>query len=220
MHGTQTTIKDAVEGIVPRTEGVQVGWDVRVGRDSTDAEAVWVYVVVPDERIEELYERADFRKQATEGRAAAETLLSNSCADRIRAPLLVGRGGRMETLSASRNQAPNALPSHGGGPRAGAMRGGMDGSPMGLRIGGTGAFSVMKATMGISGPHAVRAGWREPRVEACPQHRPEIAGGRAMRRLPAAEYWLSVRTRSEHTFKGPMLSHHAWPDKGCWQQQR
>ena len=32
---------------------------MRVGRDSTDAEAVWVYVVVPDERIEEFYEEWD-----------------------------------------------------------------------------------------------------------------------------------------------------------------
>jgi dipeptidyl aminopeptidase/acylaminoacyl peptidase len=33
----------------------EVGWDVRVGRDSTDDEAVWVYVLVPDARIEEFY---------------------------------------------------------------------------------------------------------------------------------------------------------------------
>lgn len=53
MLGTETTIKDAVARIVTRTEGVRVGYEVRVGLDSTDDEAVWVYVLVPDERIDE-----------------------------------------------------------------------------------------------------------------------------------------------------------------------
>jgi hypothetical protein len=56
MLGTETTIKNAVAGIVPRTEGVRVGWEVRVGRNSIDEEAVWVYVLVPDERIDDFHE--------------------------------------------------------------------------------------------------------------------------------------------------------------------
>ena len=55
MIGSETSIREAVTKVQPRTKGVQVGWDVRVGRDSTDDEAVWVYVVVPDERIDEFY---------------------------------------------------------------------------------------------------------------------------------------------------------------------
>lgn len=71
MLGTETTIKDAVAGIVPRTEGVQVGWEVRLGKDSTDEEAVWVYVLVPDERIDEFHEewaslREDIRRRVRE----------------------------------------------------------------------------------------------------------------------------------------------------------
>lgn len=71
MLGTETTIKDAVARIVPRTEGVQVGYEVRVGRDGTNDEAVWVYVLVPDERIDEFQEewatlRDDIRKRVRE----------------------------------------------------------------------------------------------------------------------------------------------------------
>jgi hypothetical protein len=36
MLVTETTIKNAVAGIVPRTEGVQVGWEIRLGLDSTN----------------------------------------------------------------------------------------------------------------------------------------------------------------------------------------
>jgi hypothetical protein len=71
MLGTEDTIRDAVASIRPRTVGVQVGWEVRVGRDSTDEEAVWVYVLVPDERIDEFYEewdevRDDIRRRVRE----------------------------------------------------------------------------------------------------------------------------------------------------------
>ena len=52
---TETAIKEAVRPIRPRTPGVRVGAEVRVGHDSTNDEAVWVYVVVPDERIEDFY---------------------------------------------------------------------------------------------------------------------------------------------------------------------
>jgi hypothetical protein len=60
-----------VTRIRPRTEGVQVGWDVRVGKDSTDQDAVWVYVLVPDERIDEFNDewdeiRDDIRQQVRE----------------------------------------------------------------------------------------------------------------------------------------------------------
>ena len=54
MLGAQQ-IKQAIIDVRPQTEGVEVGSEVRVGRDSTDDEAVWVYVVVPDERIDEFY---------------------------------------------------------------------------------------------------------------------------------------------------------------------
>ena len=50
------TVKKAVSQIHPRTRGVWIDQDdIRVGRDSTDDEAVWVYVIVPDERIDEFY---------------------------------------------------------------------------------------------------------------------------------------------------------------------
>ncbi len=55
MLGAQQ-IKQAISATVhPRTEGVDVGSEVRVGRDWTDDEAVWIWVAVPDERIEEFY---------------------------------------------------------------------------------------------------------------------------------------------------------------------
>jgi hypothetical protein len=65
------TIKHAIASVHPRTLGVQVGSEVRVGRDSTDDEAVWVYVVVPDERIAEFYGewdqvRSEIRQQVHE----------------------------------------------------------------------------------------------------------------------------------------------------------
>jgi hypothetical protein len=64
MLVTETTIKNAVAGIVPRTEGVQVGWEIRLGLDSTNDEAVWVWVMVPDARIEEFQEEwADLRDE-------------------------------------------------------------------------------------------------------------------------------------------------------------
>jgi hypothetical protein len=71
MLGTETTIKNAVTRIQPRTEGVRVGWEVRVGRDSTGEEAVWVYVLVPDDRIDEFYDewdkvREDIRQRVRE----------------------------------------------------------------------------------------------------------------------------------------------------------
>lgn len=53
MLGTETSIKSALANVHPRTEGVQVGAEVLVGTDSTNDEAVWVYVVVPDEQLEE-----------------------------------------------------------------------------------------------------------------------------------------------------------------------
>ena len=59
MIAAETSIRDAMTAIRPRTEGVQVGSEIRVGRDSTDDEAVWVYVVVPDERIDEFYAEWD-----------------------------------------------------------------------------------------------------------------------------------------------------------------
>jgi hypothetical protein len=59
MIAAETSIKDAMTAIRPRTEGVQVGSEIRVGRDSTDEEAVWVWVVVPDERIDEFYTEWD-----------------------------------------------------------------------------------------------------------------------------------------------------------------
>lgn len=43
MIGTETSIREAVTDIRPRTQGVLVGSEIRVGRDSTDEEAVWVY---------------------------------------------------------------------------------------------------------------------------------------------------------------------------------
>jgi len=55
MIAAETSIKDAMNAIRTRTKGVQVGSEIRVGRDSTDDEAAWVYVVVPDERIDEFY---------------------------------------------------------------------------------------------------------------------------------------------------------------------
>ena len=64
MLVSETTIKNAVASVVPRTEGVQVGWEVRVGLDSTNDEAVWVWVMVPDARIEEFNEEwAELRDQ-------------------------------------------------------------------------------------------------------------------------------------------------------------
>jgi hypothetical protein len=64
MLVTEATIKNAVAGIVPRTEGVQVGWEIRLGLDSTNDEAVWVWVMVPDARIEEFQEEwADLRDE-------------------------------------------------------------------------------------------------------------------------------------------------------------
>lgn len=59
MIAAETSIKDAMNAIQTRTKGVQVGSEIRVGRDSTDDEAVWVYVVVPDERIDEFYAEWD-----------------------------------------------------------------------------------------------------------------------------------------------------------------
>jgi len=59
MLGAETAIKDAMTAIRPRTQGVQVGSEIRVGRDSTDEEAVWVWVFVPDERIDEFYAEWD-----------------------------------------------------------------------------------------------------------------------------------------------------------------
>lgn len=63
MHVTrdisEAVAKEAVAGVQPQTQGVRVGSEVRVGPDSTDEQAVWVYVVVPDERIAEFYEEWD-----------------------------------------------------------------------------------------------------------------------------------------------------------------
>lgn len=59
MIAAETSIKEAMSAIRPRTKGVRVGSEIRVGRDSTDEEAVWVYVVVPDERIDEFYPEWD-----------------------------------------------------------------------------------------------------------------------------------------------------------------
>lgn len=55
MLPTETAIKDAVRPIKPLTPGVRVGAEVRVEHDFSNDEAVWVYVVVPDERIEDFY---------------------------------------------------------------------------------------------------------------------------------------------------------------------
>lgn len=52
-------IREAVTTIRSRTDGVRVGQEVRIGKDSTEEEAVWVYVVVPDERIEDFYKEWD-----------------------------------------------------------------------------------------------------------------------------------------------------------------
>jgi hypothetical protein len=67
LPGTDV-IKKAVASLHPRTPGVRVDEDdIRVGLDSTDDEAVWVYVIVPDERIEEFYEEwTDVRRQIKE----------------------------------------------------------------------------------------------------------------------------------------------------------
>ena len=59
MIATETSIKNAMAAIRPRTQGVQVGSEIRVGRDATDDEAVWVYVAVPDDRIDEFYAEWD-----------------------------------------------------------------------------------------------------------------------------------------------------------------
>jgi len=53
------TIKDAITDVQPRTKGVQIGSEIFTGRDSTDEDAVWVYVLVPDERIEDFYAEWD-----------------------------------------------------------------------------------------------------------------------------------------------------------------
>jgi hypothetical protein len=55
MLGSET-IKDALADVRTRTQGVEVGAEVWTGKDSTNDDAVWVYVVVPDERIEAFYE--------------------------------------------------------------------------------------------------------------------------------------------------------------------
>lgn len=68
MIGTETSIREAVTGIRPRTQGVLVGSEIRVGRDSTDEEAVWVYVVVPDESIDEFYAEWDSIRSRIRGR--------------------------------------------------------------------------------------------------------------------------------------------------------
>ena len=53
MIASETSIKHALTGVHPRTKGVQVGAEVRLGIDSTNDDAVWIYVVVPDERLDE-----------------------------------------------------------------------------------------------------------------------------------------------------------------------
>lgn len=65
------TIQRAVAALQPSTRGVTVGSEIRVGPDSTDEDAVWVYVHVPDERIDEFYEewdelRAEIRRRVRE----------------------------------------------------------------------------------------------------------------------------------------------------------
>lgn len=69
MLGAQT-IKDAMDQVHTRTQGVQIS-EIRIGKDSTDEDAVWVYVVVPDDRIEEFYDewdevREDIRRRVRE----------------------------------------------------------------------------------------------------------------------------------------------------------
>lgn len=51
----EEAVRDALAGLSVKTRGVVIGSEIRVGRDHTDDEAVWIYVVVPDDRIEEFH---------------------------------------------------------------------------------------------------------------------------------------------------------------------
>jgi len=64
---SEKAVKDALADLSAKTKGVVIGSEIRTGHDHTDDEAVWIYVVVPDDRIDEFYEEWDeLREQMRE----------------------------------------------------------------------------------------------------------------------------------------------------------
>lgn len=56
---TKEDVAAALSSIQVDTPGVQVGADIRVGKDSTNEDAVWVYVAVPEDRTDRFYQEWD-----------------------------------------------------------------------------------------------------------------------------------------------------------------
>ena len=68
---TKETVNKALQSLQVKTPGVQVGADIRIGKDSTGDDAVWVYVAVPEERMDSFYQewtdlRFSIRKKVQE----------------------------------------------------------------------------------------------------------------------------------------------------------
>lgn len=57
--GVETSIAEALSAIHPTTPGVRIGSEIRIAPDSTDELAAWVYVVVPDDRIDDFHSEWD-----------------------------------------------------------------------------------------------------------------------------------------------------------------